>query len=167
MLSPEDEVGREPVPQSESPEDAPLSEAEQAELAELYRVAPATEAVPEAAAGPESSEELSVAEEMTRLGAFSSDPSEFSAFIARHVGDTYTDPFAGDMTIRPAHVAALEDINTDIGQAIGLLKDGGSPETIQRLVDSAYGKIGTLPNMFQNPLSRIIVRYYDNAKASN
>ena len=61
----------------------------------------------------------------------------------------------------------MDGILADMGQAIGLLKDGGQPDSIQRLVNSAYNNISSLPRMLQNPLQNILLRYYNDAKTKD
>ncbi len=197
MLTPERESGQETVPETIPTTDdfAPLSAAEQAELAQLYRVEPhpdgtktptestftegvgapeASPATPEladelpaadtessTAAAPESMETPTVAEEIRRLGSSANDPREFAAFVSQHVGETYRDPLSGEMTIRPAYEMVVGDISSEIGEAVKLQQEGGDPIIVNRLFDSASGKIATLPAMFQTALRQIITRSFE------
>ena len=159
MINPEADTGTEAIDQSPvETELPPLTEEEQAALAREY-------AIPEPstveAVGP------SLTSELERLNNFCDDPAEFGAELARRVGETFHDQVAGEILIRPSHVETMDEVRADIGQAVGLLKTGGSPESISRLVGTAWEKSETLPSAMRPVIQKIMTRYYEKNDPKN
>ncbi len=163
MKSPETESG-EVTAETTTPELPPLTNAEITALEHEYSVASPLETN---AAVSETTEKPGLLSEIKRLGEYADDPAELGALLLNNIGENYLDPISGESTIKPHDGKNMTAILQDLGQAIGLLKDGGSSESIQRLIDSAWNNISLLPQPFRNPMQNIAIRYYDKAKAES
>lgn len=107
--------------------------------------------------------ETELTNELRRMGKFSDDPSDFTFFLRKSLGQQINDPTAGTFTVKEDTYNFFNELNSDLGRAAGLMRDNGKYEgTPQRIVDEVFDKIGNASPQFQSVYRDIALRYIDN-----
>lgn len=101
-----------------------------------------------------------VAEENTRLLESSQDLTSLRVNLNRI--DSYSDPVSGVVRVGPEMRERVLKITNDLGQAAGLMKEGGGyTETVKRIIDEAYTEMGRFPNGLQNVFRNLSNTYFE------
>lgn len=80
--------------------------------------------------------------------------------------NSYKDPISGEVNLGRVK-QIVEEMNLDLGQAYGLIRDNGSYEgTPQKIVDEVFAKSSTLPPSIQAIYQKVATNYINEGIAS-
>lgn len=89
-----------------------------------------------------------------------SDIANFTSRLEGAQGKEMQDSVVGTFEIRKETVDLIKQMNLDLGQAMGLMKDGGTYEgTPKRIVDETINKLHTLPPAIQRAYRKVVTDY--------